>query len=347
VIAGPLSTAEGSYVALTRAREHTHLYASSDQLELPESRVPAIAVLAERLARSEPDLPSIRIPLAHEQHVEREHVQLTLEFDAEGDVEAPSVKHLRVERDRLQAIADSYPRDAAGQIESLEQDVERFRTNGENWTREAERARGELAALGPLAKRGKHANELNLDIDRSERRAEDARQAERNAAARLAQINDGTDSPQRWEAEHPNAREQLQEAEQAFNDAVQREADRAIEAPGEHLARVLGERPSHDKPIERDTWDRAARVIEAYRIAYEIDPAEPSALGSRPDPYDTSWTQAREWREAAERVLDAREQLEIAAPGLGPIEERTARVQGLMPDQDRQHALDNYHGHEI
>ena len=37
VIAGPLSTAEGSYVALTRAREHTHLYASSDQLELPES----------------------------------------------------------------------------------------------------------------------------------------------------------------------------------------------------------------------------------------------------------------------------------------------------------------------
>jgi conjugative relaxase-like TrwC/TraI family protein len=345
VIAGPLSTAEGSYVALTRARERTHLYASSDQLELPASREQAIASLAQRLGRSEPDLPSIRVPLAHEQHVEREHTQLTLPTNTEG--ERGSVERLRAERDRLRAIVSSYPRDAVEQVDLLERDVERFRAHGECWSRDAERSRGELAALGPLARRGQQATELRLDIGRSERNAEDAREAERNTAAKLAEIEDGPDSPLRWEAEHPNAREQLREGDQAFKDTVGREADRTIQQPGEHLARVLGERPGEDRPVERDTWDQAARAVEAYRITYEIDPAEPSALGSKPDPGDTSWTQAREWKEAAEHVLDARDRLDIAEQGLGPLEERTARIEGLIPEQDRQRAIDRGLGWEI
>jgi conjugative relaxase-like TrwC/TraI family protein len=326
VIAGPLSTAEGSYVALTRAREHTHLYASSG------------------LGRSEPDLPSIRIPLAHEQHIEREHQQLTLPLD--DDKTEDRVAVLRAERDQLQAIVDSYPRDAAGQVESLERDVERFRAHSENWTRDAERSRSELAALGPLARRGKHANELNLDVDRSERRAEDARVAERNALANLEKIQNGPDSPRRWEAGHPNAREQLQEAEQAFDDAVQRQADRAIEQPREHLVRVLGERPSQARSLERDTWDRAARAIEGYRITYEIDPAEQSALGPEPIRRDSPLLQHIDWERAGKHVLDAREQLAIEDPGLGPIEERMARVMGLMPEHDRAQALERGHGWE-
>jgi conjugative relaxase-like TrwC/TraI family protein len=344
VIAGPLSTAEGSYVALTRAREHTRLYASSSQLELPESREQAIAVLAERLGRSEPELPSIRIPLAHEQHIEREHQQLTLPLDDDKTEDIVAV--LRAERDQLQAIVNSYPRDAAGQVESLERDVERLRAHSENWTREAQRARSELAALGPLARRGKHANELSFDIDRSERRAYDAGEAERNAAARLAQIHDGPDSPRRWEAEHPHAREQLREAQQAFNDAVQCQADRAIEQPGEHLVRVLGERPSEDRSVERDTWDRAARAIEAYRITYEIDPSEATALGPEPIRRDSPLLQHIDWERAGKHVLDAREQLAIEDPGLGPIEERMARVMGLMPEHDRAQALERGHGWE-
>jgi hypothetical protein len=340
VIAGPLSTAEGSYVALTRAREHTHLYASSDQLELPDSRQQAVTVLAERLGRSEPDLPSIRTPLAHEQHIEHEHVQLTFDVDeAEGSIEA-----LRAECDRLQAIVDSYPRDAAGQIESLERDVERFRAHGENWTREAERARSELAALGPLARRGKHANELNFDVNRSERRAYDAGEAERSASARLAQINDGPDGPERWEAEHPEAREQLREAQQAFNDAVQREADRTIETPGEHIVRVLGERPGEDKPIERDTWEQAARGIESYRITYNITRAEPTALGGEPDRREAWGQKHADWQRAGKQVIEAREQLDIERAGYGPTEERMARVLGLMPEEDREQLLDRGHG---
>ena len=345
VIAGPLSTAEGSYVALTRAREHTHLYASSDQLELPEQREPALAALAERLGRSEPDLPSIRVPLAHEQHVEREHVQLTLPLGVDQSV--GSVDALRAERDRAQAIVDSYPRKTAHEVEQLERDVERFRGHAENWTVEAERHREELSAIGPFALRGDRAAEITARLAVSERNAQQARSAERNSEAKLVEINDGPDSPQRWDHEHPGAREQLAEAEREFQQAVEREADRVIERPGEHLTRVLGERPSDERPAERATWDQAAGAVERYRITYEVDPAEQSALGSRPDPGDTSWTQAGEWRQAAEQVLDARERLDIAKQGLGPIGERTARVDGLLPDRERERVLDRDLGWEI
>jgi conjugative relaxase-like TrwC/TraI family protein len=61
------TTREGSYVALTRARQETHIYVSQpDDLE-PD--VDELHALAERLSRSEPDLASIHVPLAHEQLV--------------------------------------------------------------------------------------------------------------------------------------------------------------------------------------------------------------------------------------------------------------------------------------
>jgi len=345
VIAGPLSTAEGSYVALTRAREHTHLYASREQLELPESREQAIPLLAERLGRSEPDLPSIRVPLAHEQQLEREHRQLTLPADREDGPAA--VERWRAERDRLQAIVDSHPIKAAREVEQLERDIERFRGHAESWGGDAERYRQELAAMGPFRRRGDHAHEIDARRAISERNAQQARSAQRDGEAKLAEIQDGPQSSQQWEVEHPQARDHLSEAEREFKQAVEREADHAIEQPREHLTRVLGERPSDERPAERDAWNQAAGAVERYRITYEVDPAEPSALGSRPDPGDTSWTQTREWREAAEQVLEAREQLGIADQGLGPIEERTARVPGLIPDHDRAHALDNDLGYEI
>jgi conjugative relaxase-like TrwC/TraI family protein len=344
VIAGPLSTAEGSYVALTRAREHTHLYASSDQLELPGPRREAIVALAERLGRSEPDLPSIRIPLAHGRHIEHEHQQLTLPTSA--DEESTSVNRLRVERDRLQAIVDSYPRDAAEQVELLETDVERFRAGSQHWSRDAQRARDALAELGPLARRGKQGNELNFEIGRSERNAHDAREAERNATAKLAQIQDAPNSPARWEANHPNVREQLRGAEQAFDDAVQRQADRAIEQPREHLARVLGERPGEDRPVDHHTWDQAAGAIEAYRIGYKIDPAEATALGPEPVRRNSGAHQHIDWEQAGKHVLDARERLAIDEPGRGPTEERMARVEGLMPEHDRERTLERGLGWE-
>jgi conjugative relaxase-like TrwC/TraI family protein len=57
------ATQEGSYVALTRARDRTHIHASREQLTTDTGQEP-IALLAERMGRSEPEIPSIHTPLA-------------------------------------------------------------------------------------------------------------------------------------------------------------------------------------------------------------------------------------------------------------------------------------------
>jgi hypothetical protein len=61
------ATRQGTYVALTRAREETHLYAEAPvDSEREGDRLQA---LAERISRTEPDLPSIAIPLGREQTI--------------------------------------------------------------------------------------------------------------------------------------------------------------------------------------------------------------------------------------------------------------------------------------
>ncbi|MDQ6775648.1 MAG: AAA family ATPase, partial [Actinomycetota bacterium] len=57
------ATQEGSYVALTRARDTTHIHASHEQLTTSNDQEPT-AALAEWMGRSEPEIPSIRTPLA-------------------------------------------------------------------------------------------------------------------------------------------------------------------------------------------------------------------------------------------------------------------------------------------
>ncbi len=59
------ATAEGSYVAITRARDRTDLYAGIEPLDEPDD-TDQLRVLAERMSRAEPALPSIRVPLRHE-----------------------------------------------------------------------------------------------------------------------------------------------------------------------------------------------------------------------------------------------------------------------------------------
>jgi conjugative relaxase-like TrwC/TraI family protein len=57
------ATRQGTYVALTRAREQTHLYA--DQAVDSDRNGDRIQALTEQISRTEPDLPSIAIPLDH------------------------------------------------------------------------------------------------------------------------------------------------------------------------------------------------------------------------------------------------------------------------------------------
>lgn len=69
LIIGPQATREGSYVGLTRARERTHIYAQTP----PDAVEPAerLAVLADRMSQTEPDLASIDTPIGHEEAIAR------------------------------------------------------------------------------------------------------------------------------------------------------------------------------------------------------------------------------------------------------------------------------------
>jgi hypothetical protein len=68
VIASEHATREGSYVALTRARETTHLYAPQPD----DTDTDPLTAIADRISRTEPDVPSIHTPLAHEQTITTE-----------------------------------------------------------------------------------------------------------------------------------------------------------------------------------------------------------------------------------------------------------------------------------
>jgi hypothetical protein len=64
------ATAEGTYVALTRAREQTHIHVSEEMLL--DSELEPLERLAERVGRAEPEVPSIAVPLAAQRELERE-----------------------------------------------------------------------------------------------------------------------------------------------------------------------------------------------------------------------------------------------------------------------------------
>ena len=268
-------------------------------------------------------MPSIRSRSSHEQHVEREHVQLTLDVDQAGE-------RRRVARGArpAQAIVDSYPRDAADRVESLERDVERFRANAESWSREAERARGELAALGPFASAAKQANELtSTSTSASAELTKHAGRAQQRQA-KLAEIHDGPDSPQRWEAEHPDAREQLREAEQHSKTRCRARSRPRDPTPAKHLTRVLGERPSDEQPVERDTWEQGSASSRALPHHLRDRPGRADRARSRTRPSRSPGAKARRLESAGKQVLEAREQLDLERPGYGPTEERMARVLG-------------------
>ncbi len=142
------ATREGTYVALTRAREDTHLYAEeSVDSDLDGDRLQS---LADRISRTEPDLPSIAIPLEHERTItatparrepvigpsrpiwhapdddhpgtrERTSTNHETAFDDENE---PVIKHVTAERDAAVARDCGFDPSVPGQAE---QDTRRRR----------------------------------------------------------------------------------------------------------------------------------------------------------------------------------------------------------------------------
>jgi hypothetical protein len=90
VIITTQATREGTYVALTRARERTDIYHATD-IDQTTPAVDPLKRLAERVSESEPEVPSINTPLAHETNVT---ANIELEADREGIV---PVRHNEIE----------------------------------------------------------------------------------------------------------------------------------------------------------------------------------------------------------------------------------------------------------
>jgi hypothetical protein len=323
------------------------VYAARGELDLTPHASPeaAVTALATRLGRSEPEMPSIHIPLAHEQRIEREHARAASSGGPDRATE--QLEQLRSERDRLGAVVATFPTRGAGEVEALQRDVERHHDRADRMRAEVARLRAELDGLGSFARRGQRGQQIRAQLGLAEGNAAAMEQAGRDGQARVDESSAGPGSPERWDAEHPRAREELREAEQAFTRAVEQEVSARIESPAEHITRVLGPRPDQAREAEAEAWNKAAHAIETYRIVHQVDPAETSTLGSQPEPRHGSATQRRDWRSAGESVLKAREQLGIARQGYGSHEQRIARVEGLLPERDRERALDRGHGFEL
>ena len=344
VIATRLSTAEGSYVGLTRARSRTHVYAASDDLDLQPGtpRDQAIATLAERLGRSEPEMPSIRIPLAHEREVEAAQ---TAEAIATHDLS--TVETLRNERDRLRDLVATYPRGAAQAETLLQNEIDGFAAAAAQARAQADHYRTELATLGPLARRGARGQALQSAVSVHEQRAAREQASERDARARLAAAIATPDSPARWDADHPQAREQLAEAEQSFDQTVAEAADRALERPGSHLVRILGERPDQQWAAERASWDRAAGAVERYRIAHMSTRRRSPRSAPSPNQAEAGGSRSERGGRPARASSMRANNSASSERTYGPVKERLARIDGLIAEADRQRALDRGHGWEL
>ena len=87
LIVGEHATREGSYVALTRAREQTHIHASPTDDPADSDR---LHHLAERMSRTEPDAPSLHTPLANESAVTAELNRVSTDPESAAGIVPPA-----------------------------------------------------------------------------------------------------------------------------------------------------------------------------------------------------------------------------------------------------------------
>ncbi|MEO8968819.1 MAG: MobF family relaxase, partial [Solirubrobacteraceae bacterium] len=185
VIADRLADAQGTYVALTRAREQTRIYASTQHLDLDPAadagRGLQVARLAEQLGRSEPEVPSIALPLAHEQHVTAEQARETLSpgplvpgspvtpgpalSDALADVGTRPREELaraRAEVDRLAMIVETRPQ--AADIEWAQNQARKRREDAQREGARAEQLAGAWQSMGRFARLGARGQEIKTQL---------------------------------------------------------------------------------------------------------------------------------------------------------------------------------------
>ena len=260
VIAGEHSDANGTYVALTRAREQTRLYASTERLDIGDQdaagREDQLARLAERLGRSEPEVPSIAVPLAHEQRVEREldresapsptgrpdrdadreegsrrqtsererreqqHARLD-QARVKRDQAAAQLQHARTERDLAARVIATMPRDP--EIQHALADARDAAGQAQYAAVQAGQLTDQLSDLGRFARLGERGRALKAQLGEprgwDRQAAERQQRFEQDAASRQARL---AEQRQVWDAQHPGAPQHHHAATRAYEQARDR-----------------------------------------------------------------------------------------------------------------------------
>ena len=351
VIVGEHATAEGSYVALTRARQCTHLYAALgrlDELGPDTDRETVVAALAKRMGRSEPEIPSIALPVAHEQRVEAEHARETRpsplpEQDEQVRPRERSprdeVAELREQRDRLVAVLATYPTDVAEQIKRLQSRAGEAYESAAGDRRRAEHWQHTYDDLGLLRRRSQDGRRLKDRVDEFTARASE-QQAHGDQLDHQAQtLASGPGSPGVWEQTHPGVREQLHAAETALAEAVDRRTQQREARPG----RRAGERSGEQARWLEGECDRLREQLRSYphRLAREAEQAEQSAehdahaaadARARAQQAEQEYWQLGRWARRGARGTQAQERQHA----FGDQAERYAEQERAQHEQARQ-----------
>jgi hypothetical protein len=241
VAADPSMDKQELYVAASRSREETFIYAT-----------PEIQTHREEIA---PESPHLREGIPHiAEAVERDRAQLAAHDEAwRAQFSGLPTEELVARRNELWAAADR-ENVLAERRDSLQKRIERAREHIEGFEAEREAAQG--------LKRRERATEL-ARIDASEARTH-------KAMARLEA--EAREMPDPGQA----ARRELTVADQVLAQRRELAINAARISPPAYIKNELGERPSD--PTKRKAWDRGVSQIERYRQEHGVkDPNK--ALG--------------------------------------------------------------------
>lgn len=253
-----MADANGTYVALTRARERTRIYASVQRLspgdEHHPGRVPdreaLVEALAEQLGRLEVEVPSIAVALAHEQQVAREHARESAptpsqhpDHDAdrgEGsrrqapdqrEQQRAGLDRAREQRDQARvelARAGGEREQAARVLASRPRDPEAQHVladaqyaagQAQHVAAHGQQLAGQLAGLR-FQRLGQQGRTLKAQLAAARDRERQAAERQRRLEHEAAARQARLDRQrQAWEVEHPGARERHQSAQHAYERA--------------------------------------------------------------------------------------------------------------------------------
>jgi len=291
--------------------------------------------IGERLHEAETELAVVVDQRAHEPVESTTTLAQARGFDRAAH---DQLAWLRVERDRLAAELDGYPRDHAHSAQQADRRAERAVQDAQAARDRAARAERELSEMGRLARhgqRGTRARERQQAAEQQTGHHTQRADAERSAARQAREQPGG---PLEWERAHPGVRDRLAVYEHALEVATEQQTQRAMMRDPAVAMRVLGSRPRQAE--QREVWDRGARAISAYRLAYQITDRR-HVLGVEPDRGSPGgFAQHADWEHAAKLALQARRELGVGHDrGRGPVSEQARYVPELTPPK-----LDRGHG---